>query len=305
MSPRKPRSPSIQESQGLSLDPGSLNANDVNRGEKGKPGHSGGQTPAGLRQYLDELVFVFVIVMFMKMFLVELYKIPSGSMTPTLLGGRVAHVDINGDDEKDIIYIEQPRGTPYVYRSTPDRYVYDAELKAAASAQLKFLGSRGKLKDQFDRILVNKLAYWLRDPSRGEIVIFKVPSRIHTARAPIYIKRCVGEAGDILTFDPDGRLLVEGKSLHEAGFFGTQEYVTRVSATTRGFFRMPEIEYEHVAGSAFRLREIRVPADEAYVFGDNMHGSLDSRYWGGVPLSHFKGRAFMRVWPLNQFNFLH
>jgi signal peptidase I len=303
MSPRKLKSPARHEVKGPE-GPMMVQTGKSDRRNKADASRPGTESHAGLRQYLDELVFVFVIVMFMKMFLVELYKIPSGSMTPTLLGGMVAHVDFNEDQEKDIIYLEQPREIPYVFSRTPDRYVYDADLKPVP-AQLKFLRSQGKLENQFDRILVNKLAYWFRNPERGEIVIFKVPARIHTARAPIYIKRCVGESGDLLTFDPAGHLMVNGETLRDPVFFQAQEYVTRVNRHTKGFFQRPEIEYEKIDSTGYRLKEIRIPGNESYVFGDNMHGSLDSRYWGGVSLNQFKGRAFMRVWPLNQFNFLH
>jgi hypothetical protein len=44
---------------------------------------------AKIRELTDELMLVFVIVMFIKLFIVELYKIPTGSMTPTLLDGRL------------------------------------------------------------------------------------------------------------------------------------------------------------------------------------------------------------------------
>src|SRR5262245_59343474 len=57
-----------------------------------------------LRQTADELFFVFCIVMFFKLFLVDLYKIPTGSMTPTLIGGRIAELDINQDKLKDLAY---------------------------------------------------------------------------------------------------------------------------------------------------------------------------------------------------------
>jgi signal peptidase I len=258
---------------------------------------------AGIRHLVTEMIQVFLLVVFVKLFLVDLYKIPSASMTPTLIGGMVAHVDVNRDAGKDIVYLEQQQEIPYVFTWGPDRYVYDGDLNPDA-IQLSHWERQGLLKNQFDRILVNKLAYWFDNPDRGDITIFKVPDKIYSRRAPIYIKRCVGKPGDMLTFDTTGRLVINGVTLDQPGFFQTQQYVSRVNRPTKGFFRLPEIEYENIDFIGYRIKSIMIPGGECYVFGDNMHGSLDSRYWGGVPQNRFKGRAFIRVWPLNQFNFL-
>ncbi len=45
-----------------------------------------------------------------------------------------------------------------------------------------------------DRILVNKVGYFFRDPSRWDVVVFKYPLN----RSRNYIKRLVGEPGDVL-----------------------------------------------------------------------------------------------------------
>jgi len=39
-----------------------------------------------------------------------------------------------------------------------------------------------------------------------------------------------------------------------------------------------------------------VPADEVLVFGDNRDNSMDSRFWGGLPVDHVKGTATLTGW---------
>ncbi|HOE95466.1 MAG TPA: signal peptidase I [Candidatus Sumerlaeota bacterium] len=256
-----------------------------------------------LRDLADELVFVFVIVMFVKLFLVELYKIPTGSMTPTLLGGHIAHVDLNEDGRRDIIYFDQDQSYALAFVWNGERYVARPDLNPDGPF-LDRLIRAGRTGKQFDRILVNKLAYWFRGPRRGEIVIFKVPRSIYRREAPIYIKRLVGEPNDLLTFDPAGRLIVNGRLQEEPDFFKTQRYNPVIRVTTNHFERIPDIHYLPEDRHSVRLESIAIPEGHYYVFGDNTAGSLDSRYWGGVEQDHFKGRAFLRVWPLTQFNYL-
>jgi signal peptidase I len=152
--------------------------------------------------------------------------------------------------------------------------------------------------------VVNKFAYWFDRPHRGDIVVFKVPDRIWQADKPIYVKRCVGEPADHLSFDREGHLLVNRVRLTHPGFFLTQCYVDWISSLADNLFKGREIDRVERTIGKLTIEGIDVPNDEIYVFGDNAYGSLDSRYWGGVPLDRLKGRAFLRYWPWNQMKFL-
>ena len=254
-----------------------------------------------IREWTDELIFVFMIVLFIKMFLVELYKIPSGSMTPTLLGGPVAHVDVNQDKIEDIVFWADNRET-LVFLKQGDRFVYSSDVRITPQ-QASIWRSGGLIVNQFDRILVNKLAYYFASPERGDVVVFKVPERIYRDEAPIYIKRLAGTPGETLSFTPEGGLIANGNMVESPAFYTTQRYIYNVDPHVNGFHQRPEINYLNRPGGLAE-HSIRVPENEYYVFGDNAHGSLDSRYWGGVPFDHFKGRAFMRVFPLRQIKFI-
>ncbi len=97
--------------------------------------------------------------------------------------------------------------------------------------------------------------------------------------------------------------MVNDQIVDRPDFYQTQLYESIVDERAKGFFRLDNVTYFPVGGG-LRLERILVPDDQLYVFGDNAHGSLDSRFWGGVPIPNAKGRAFLRIWPLNQIRFL-
>jgi signal peptidase I len=271
--------------------------------------------PSTFRGYMDELVFVFVVVMFVKMFVVELYKIPSGSMTPTLLGGMVAEVDINGDGRKDLAYWESSRSSPALV------FLDDGRMKRLAlGVQLDPFRVRewqadGTIRAVYDRILVDKMAYWLGAPRRGDVVVFKVPDPPFTPEAPIFIKRLTGLAGERLSFrlDPGaneaqlGQLVVNGKPVDSPEFYKYWRYRSVIPPADRltNCLDLPFVHYSDLPNGWRNLDRIDVPTGQVFVMGDNTLGSLDSRYWGGVPMENLKGRAFLRVWPLRRAGWIH
>jgi signal peptidase I len=255
-----------------------------------------------LRDWADALLIAFVLAMFVRIFMVELFKIPSGSMTPTLIGGSVVDFDYNGDLRADMLLMNEA-DNPLLFLNESGRLVARGPVRLS-DEQRSRLAREGISRRQYDRILVNKFAYWFHPPERGDVVVFKVPDVIWKPDKPIYIKRCVGEPGETLTFDADGRLVAGGRRVEEPPFFRYQHYSSTIDQTpepeTAG-----QIEYEPTWRGSMHIESIHVPRGQIYVFGDNAWSSLDSRYWGGVPLSNVKGKAFFRYFPLNQMKFLN
>jgi len=147
-----------------------------------------------------------------------------------------------------------------------------------------------------DRLFVNKMVYYFRPPEVGEIVVFKTPPIIYDARKPIYIKRVTGLPGDEVAIraDPNrrdgaGQLYINGKRVAHPAILGI-DYTVRVEDLRTNRPKIYTVE--------------KVPEGEIYVFGDNSAHSLDSRWWGGVPLENVKGKAFLRWWPPNRFGLI-
>lgn len=249
-----------------------------------------------LRDWLDAIIVAVILALFVRVFLLEMFEIPSGSMTPTLIGGDVARLDYNQDGREDLVaFLENQK--PLLFLNDGAHLVAEGPI---GLAERPSLAMPGRVTTQRDKILVNKLAYWFHQPRRGDIVVFKVPERIWTEDKPIYIKRCVGEAGDVLSFDGQGGLIANDRRVQQPEFFSYQHYLLSVPGRPGDSDLLPEVSYDLLQNGESQIRKIHVNMGEIYVFGDNTWGSLDSRIWGGVPLDHVKGRAFCRIWPLGQ-----
>lgn len=249
------------------------------------------------REWADALVFAFVLAMFVRVFVVELFKIPTGSMTPTLIGDRIAEVDVDNDSLVDLV-VTGGSG-PIVFLNKGDRYEA-AENTGVTSADVVQWERDGIVKPQYDRILVNKFSYWFQPPARGDVVVFKVPESIWDPNKPIFIKRAVGLPGERIAFD--GPLSVNGVVETQPEFFRHQKYKSEVRSSSD----VRILEYVEYSGAFARteIEAVTVPEDSIYVLGDNTNNSQDSRYWGAVPIDNVKGKAFIRYWPLNKFKFI-
>jgi signal peptidase I len=165
-----------------------------------------------------------------------------------------------------------------------------------------------------DRIIANKLVYRLREPRRGEVVIFRVfqpagrgevgrltyeealqaAEEDRTARSDIagfgpsdtppprievqdYIKRVVGLPGDVVEVE-NGIIYVNGVPLEES-------------------FETHPPNYQQYG-------PIRVPDGEVFVLGDNRSNSQDSHVIGTVPMRNIEGRAEVVFWPPSRIGFI-
>jgi len=124
-------------------------------------------------------------------------------------------------------------------------------------------------------ILTNKLSYRLHQPKRGDVVVFRAPTREDRD----YIKRIIALPGERVMIK-GGRVYINGKVLTEPYLPPTQQIRTS--------YYMQEGE------------EKIVPPNHYIVFGDNRDHSSDSREWGPVPFKNIIGRVWLRYWPVSK-----
>lgn len=212
--------------------------------------------------FIEYCVSFFPVILFvfaLRSFLVEPFRIPSGSMLPTLESG-------------DLILV--------------NKYEYGIRLP-----------------------IIDKKIIPLDNPKKGDVVVFRYP----VDPSVDYIKRVVGEPGDVIEyrnkvlkingelvarertgdyFEPDrsnytgkyNELL--GEKEHDI-LLNTKSYQDLMPIS-----RFPDFDNcEYLTDGI----SCKVPEGKYFMMGDNRDNSLDSRYWGFVPDENIVGRAFF-IW---------
>ncbi|AQS55592.1 signal peptidase I [Novibacillus thermophilus] len=132
-----------------------------------------------------------------------------------------------------------------------------------------------------ERLIVNKLIYFIREPERGEILVF------HATAEKDYIKRVIGLPGETVEM-VDDKLYINGEEQHESYLQGVKEE-----------YRENGLNYTADFGP------VKVPEGHVFVMGDNRPNSEDSREIGPVPFEAIVGRAELVFWPLSEVHMLH
>jgi signal peptidase I len=134
-------------------------------------------------------------------------------------------------------------------------------------ARVEGLSMSPTLDDQ-DRLIVNKLAYRIGEPRRGDIVMLYYPLNPDKS----FVKRVIGEEGDTVRI-VDGRVFVNDVPLMD-------DYV---ATDWRGHDDWgPQV----------------IPEGYYFVMGDHRNNSSDSRHWGMVPKRYIIGKVQLRWWPI-------
>lgn len=120
-------------------------------------------------------------------------------------------------------------------------------------------------------VFVNKLAYRLGEPERGDVVVFHNPRNTNED----YIKRIIGLPGDQVEVH-DQTVWINGQPLIE------------------DFSHNPINPGEYVP-------PVLVGENQLYVMGDNRPNSSDSRVFGPISQDLAVGKAWLRIWPLDTF----
>lgn len=120
-----------------------------------------------------------------------------------------------------------------------------------------------------ERVMFNKIVYYIDEPQRGDIVIIEKPVKS-------YVKRIIGQPGDTIEIR-EHKLYVNGEQQ-------TQEYLPKEAiASTRDF------------------APLEIPEGKYFVMGDNRSISKDSRNGlGFVEEEEIIGRTELIIYPFNE-----
>jgi signal peptidase I len=223
------------------------------------------EAPKGFMGKLAEFVRswgpAIFAVLFIRTYVFEPFRIPSGSMVPTLLIGD--HVAVS-------------------------KFSYGVWVPATL-VEIPFL--------DYLWIVPRVQLLQLSGPERGDIVVFRYPAD----ESVNYIKRVIGLPGDRIEVRDNRVLLngVEQprEFVDKFGFVDSNcrestmnRYTEDRSGTMHHVLTSP-----HMSSPLADHREILVPEGQYFMMGDNRDQSEDSRRWGFVRSDQIKGKAHV-VW---------
>ena len=164
-----------------------------------------------------------------------------------------------------------------------------------------------------DHVFLNKLLYGPRIPytswrlpevrsiHRGDIVAFRYPVNPNI----MFVKRVIGVGGDVIKIT-NKKVYVNGKALHEpyASFQPySGEFMLRddFPPPLREINTLPaawglDPNWAHQMSSYIQKDGLHVPEGHLFCMGDNRDNSLDSRFWGFVPLDNVVGEPLIVYW---------
>ena len=130
-----------------------------------------------------------------------------------------------------------------------------------------------------DYLFLNKLAYKMGEPKKGDVIVFRTNVRDEKGKKKLYIKRVIGVPGD--TID------VRDNNVYIDGELDDQKYTKDGMTETE-----PE---EEITG-------LTVPEGKYFCMGDNRAVSIDSRdkSVGLVDKDVIVGKAVFRLLPLSK-----
>lgn len=205
--------------------------------------------------FFPVILFVFVL----RSFVVEPFRIPSGSMLPTLQSGDLILVNkfsygirLPVIDKKVIETGSPQRGDVMVFR-----YPVDPDIDYIK----RVVGLPGDEVAYVDKKLYinGELVPHTRDGDYFE------PDRV------AYIAQYKEKLGEV-----EHKILLDENKYQEIGPIWRFPYLNNCQYLRNGV-------------------RCKVPEDQYFVMGDNRDNSADSRYWGFVPNSNIVGKAFF-VW---------
>jgi len=271
---------------------------------------------SGIRENIEVIIVALAAAMAIRAFFFQPFKIPTGSMQPTLNGITIeAQAGIGVSDRQPLKFVKwlftgesykeiraQVSGSinPQVY---VDRDKLVVEIAGLPHKIPSYMRDQLKLKPRYtkgdlicsatviagDHILVNKMKYNFMHPERGDISVFDTKNIEHEqVRADtFYIKRMVGLSGEKIQIQ-NKEIVADGKIVREPLMF--EKIAT--DPTYRGHTNAGQLS----SPDDF----IQLSDTEYLMMGDNTENSLDGRFFGGVPRADFQGPAFFVYWPFRE-----
>lgn len=128
-------------------------------------------------------------------------------------------------------------------------------------------------------LIVDQLTYRLSEPSRGDVVVFRLPAE----PSRFLIKRLIALPGETVRIE-ENDIFIKTTSEENGDFIKIEEdFITHPKAANL---------------------EVQLAEDEYFLLGDNRANSLDSRFFGSINEKFIVGRALIRLFPFSEVDWM-
>lgn len=237
--------------------------------------------------YVETIGTALILVVIIQRFYIGNFKIPTGSMIPTIeIGDRVfadmvsykftgpkrnSIIVFKEPIENKVLYTKRAMGLPGETVKIQDGILY-INGEATNFRQYSNLGigdNEWRIPKKGDKLEIIPAGNYNKAHNYTSIDIEKIQKELKYNSASVY------------EFMPNLKFVVNGK---ETGLI-------------LDFIHDKDVVAKLMVGETV---EVTLDDDYYLALGDNTDNSFDSRYWGFVKGSRIRGRALVRFWPLNR-----
>jgi signal peptidase I len=284
---------------------------------------------AAWRENIEVILVAIVVAVGIRSYFLQPFKIPTGSMQPTLNGiighpmpadqpapnllRQIGEFLVLGRNYINVVSAEDDQVTQvlpkkfaffftfsqiicsrqeFLVYAPPDTLRQDFKIIPGTSYGRGETIAKGAV-DTGDQVFVDKFTYNFVKPHRGDVFVFRTDNIFGIPGDP--------ETGPPffikrLTGLPGDTLRIDPPILYANGKIAEGFGFARVMAAKDGY-RGYAPGRDYLSDSA---KTYAVPERHYFAMGDNSYNSYDSRWWGPVPEENLVGRGLLVYWPFNR-----
>ncbi|MEO7933442.1 MAG: signal peptidase I [Chthoniobacterales bacterium] len=284
-----------------------------------------------IRENCETFLVAIVIALGIRAYFLQPFKIPTGSMQPTLNGvigkplagplpalpqriwetvwnGR-SYVDVTSDLDDTVVQLQS---VPFLWFSTssvivmesgrtykvgcpPQNLITDFGIHAGKEVKAGQPFVHGVVQTG-DQVFVDKFTYHFRAPKRADVFVFTTDGIRGIMDDP--------RSGGLTQFyikrlgaQPGDNVRIDAPNLFINGQIASEWPLQRVMSAQNGYRG-----YGNIGPLLLRHADetFDVPPRSYLALGDNSYNSSDSRFWGPVPEQNVVGRGLFVYWPFGQ-----
>src|SRR5437868_3412377 len=284
---------------------------------------------AAWRENIEVVLVAIVVAIGIRSYFLQPFKIPTGSMQPTLNGiighpmppnqpipnilrqigefvtlGRNYINVVSAEDDQVTQVLSKKFGFFFTFSQVvcehqeflvyapPDTLRQDFKVLPGNRYAKGETIAKGAV-DTGDQVFVDKFTYNFVKPQRGDVFVFRTDNITGIPGDPeTGAPFFIKRLGGL----PEDTLRIEPPLLYVNGKIASGYGFKRVMAARDGY-RGYAPGRDYLSDST---KTYTVPPRHFYAMGDNSYNSYDSRWWGPVPEQNLVGRGLLVYWPFNR-----